>query len=130
MTLRRLTVVFGGGLGSHPDVFARVQREVDVHGARPPALLLSVVGARAGIVGAVEVAASMVRFTWAPRRRRVTSASGGSGSCAEPFGIAPRRQPELPSIFAAELRRAVVADAVADCGNVVSPGEQQQTGLL
>jgi hypothetical protein len=41
-----LTVVFGGGLGSHPDVFARVQREVDVHGARPPALLLSAVGAR------------------------------------------------------------------------------------
>ena len=61
---------------------------------------------------------------------RVTSASGGSGSCAEPFGIAPRRQPELPSIFAAELRRAVVADAVADRGNVVRPGEQQQAGLL
>ena len=27
-------------------VCARVQREVDVHGARPPALLLSAVGAR------------------------------------------------------------------------------------
>ena len=63
MTLRWLTVVFGGGLGSHPDVFARVQREVGVHGARPLALLLSAVGARAGIVGAVEVAASMVRIT-------------------------------------------------------------------
>jgi len=49
-------IVFGGGIGTRHDVFARVQAALDAHGTPPPAIELSALGERAGLVGALEVA--------------------------------------------------------------------------
>jgi hypothetical protein len=48
--------VFGGGMGMRHDVFARVQAALAAHGAPVPALELSGLGERAGLVGALEAA--------------------------------------------------------------------------
>jgi len=48
--------VFGGGIGSRSDVVARVRRALPASAWKPPALRVSALGERAGVVGAVEVA--------------------------------------------------------------------------
>jgi predicted NBD/HSP70 family sugar kinase len=49
-------IVFGGGIGSRSDVFARVQSVLGAHGVPSPVLELSALGERAALVGAVEAA--------------------------------------------------------------------------
>jgi glucokinase len=49
-------IVFGGGMGARHDVFARVQAALAAHGTPPPALELSALGERAGLIGALEAA--------------------------------------------------------------------------
>lgn len=49
-------VVLGGGIGSRRDVVARVERELARAALRPLPVRASALGARAGVVGAVEVA--------------------------------------------------------------------------
>jgi len=48
--------VFGGGMGERDDVFARVRSALSGHGVPVPALEISLLGARAGLVGAIEAA--------------------------------------------------------------------------
>ena len=49
-------IVFGGGMGTRHDVFARVQAALAAHGTAPPAIELSALGERAGLIGALEAA--------------------------------------------------------------------------
>jgi glucokinase len=49
-------IVFGGGMGTRHDVFARVQAARAAHGTTPPAIELSALGERAGLIGALEAA--------------------------------------------------------------------------
>jgi glucokinase len=49
-------VVFGGGMGARHDVLARVQAALAAHGTPPPAVELSALGERAGLIGALEAA--------------------------------------------------------------------------
>jgi glucokinase len=49
-------VVLGGGMGSRRDVADRVARRLHELTPRPPALLPSALGERAGVVGAIELA--------------------------------------------------------------------------
>jgi glucokinase len=49
-------VVFGGGIGSRPDVVDRVEHELVPLSPKPASLRVSAVGEDAGVVGAVEVA--------------------------------------------------------------------------
>ncbi len=48
--------VFGGGIGARADVHARVQEALAEHGLPAPDLVLSALGERAGMLGAVEMA--------------------------------------------------------------------------
>lgn len=54
-------IVFGGGMGMRPDVFTRVRAALDAHGTPPPAVELSALGERAGLVGALEAALDAAR---------------------------------------------------------------------
>jgi glucokinase len=49
-------IVLGGGMGTRHDVFARLQAALAAHGTPVPALELSALGERAGLVGALESA--------------------------------------------------------------------------
>ena len=49
-------IVFGGGIGTRHDVFARLQAALAAHGTPPPAIEPSGLGERAGLVGALEAA--------------------------------------------------------------------------
>jgi hypothetical protein len=44
-----------------PDVFTRVRAALDAHGTPPPAVELSALGERAGLVGALEAALDAAR---------------------------------------------------------------------
>jgi glucokinase len=49
-------ILFGGGMGTRHEVFARVQAALAAHGTPPPAIELSALGERAGLIGALEAA--------------------------------------------------------------------------
>jgi predicted NBD/HSP70 family sugar kinase len=49
-------ILFGGGMGTRHEVFARVQAALAAHGAPVPAIELSALGERAGLIGALEAA--------------------------------------------------------------------------
>jgi hypothetical protein len=71
-------IVFGGGLGSRPDVLSAVRASLDAHGTPAPALRISALGDRAGIVGALEVASAATSSREREPRCRSQTASEGS----------------------------------------------------
>jgi glucokinase len=54
-------VVFGGGIGSRPDVFRSVEQALAARPSPLPRLAQSVLGDRASLVGAVEAALDAAR---------------------------------------------------------------------
>jgi predicted NBD/HSP70 family sugar kinase len=56
-------VVFGGGIGSRPDVVERVRAVIAAHGTPAPTIELSALGEQAGLVGAVAAALDLTTDT-------------------------------------------------------------------